>query len=270
MNSADKLRWSDIGREQALEGIDPTKHLKPVQGCGLKLVVRGSRHYELVSSFGSLRAEDCAILQSGTDQGFPVVALKDELRRSAAATRMLAGRDVFVFPSTIVTEPWVRRAPWEGVYFVVLDAKTLLFATSDRYLREVLERIDSAPTTRALPARLPEWGHVDVTTSCWMLRHFPSAGKNWGTVGTTTRWTDDRFEVVYVAGSASTPDLDQIERFWFPDEPTPEQRRKFRLERRPDGAVALATTAPPDIAADLLIWGFQTCRLKALELFGTR
>ena len=68
-----------------------------------------------------------------------------------------------------------RGTRWQGTYFVLLKANTLLCASSDRYLKSVLRRADEVPASRTLPDDLPEWKQVDFDAPMWMLRHIPEA-----------------------------------------------------------------------------------------------
>jgi len=263
-------KWSDLGRLLVGDGTLDAPAFAPIKKLRLSLVVEGSRHYEIVSSFGSLRSESCAIFQLEkplAEEGQPFVA---GLRKSAQSIRELVGREVFVFPSTIVKEPWIRQKPWEGSYYVLLDPSTLLIATSDHYLEETLKRVNSKVKGRALPRNLREWKWVNLAAPVWILRHFPRAGSDQTTIGTTASFTDVGFEVTYIPGEGKVLDMNRVERQWFDSKTTPEQRRKFPLIRQSDGTIQFSTRAPLDQKSDPLIWLWQTCRLRALDLFHYR
>jgi hypothetical protein len=87
----------------------------------------------------------------------------------------MAGCEVFVFePDRSGMEPWYEVKPWQGQYVVLLDRHTIITATSDAYLAEVLSNIDKKPARQALAGDLPEWKHVDPSADAWLLRHLPA------------------------------------------------------------------------------------------------
>jgi len=265
-----KPSWSDLGRLLVGDGTLNAPAFAPIKKLRLSLVVEGGRHYEIVSSFGSLRSESCAIFQLEkplAEEGQPFVA---GLRKSAQSIRELVGREVFVFPSTIVKEPWIRQKPWEGSYYVLLDPSTLLIATSDRYLEETLKRVNSKAKGRALPRSLREWKWVNLAAPVWILRHFPRVGSDHATIGTTASFTDVEFEVTYIPGEGKVLDMNRVERQWFDSKTTLGQRRKFPLVRHPDGTIQLSTKTSPEFEADASVWLWQISRLLALDLFHYR
>ena len=127
------------------EFVAEGKCLRPLTGRKVKLAATGSRNFERVSSFGSLRSEGCTII--GLEEPLPEAgaAWTQLLRKEAKEVRRLQHRDVFVFASPIETEPWVKPQPWEAAYFVLLKPDTILCATSDRFLADVLRSIDMGP-----------------------------------------------------------------------------------------------------------------------------
>jgi hypothetical protein len=50
--------------------------------------------------------------------------------------------------------------------------KVLIYATDRTYLEAVLERMAKRAKTRAIPADLPEWKHVDPSDRTWCVRHY--------------------------------------------------------------------------------------------------
>ncbi|MHC4407140.1 MAG: hypothetical protein ACYTG0_46605, partial [Planctomycetota bacterium] len=71
-------------------------------------------------------------------------------------------------------ESWAKVKPWQGEYVVLLKPHTIITATSDAYLTELLSRIDNGLARRALTDDLPEWKHVDTSAEAWLLRHLPA------------------------------------------------------------------------------------------------
>jgi hypothetical protein len=259
--------WLDLGVGLAigdLDQVDGGKHAKPLRGRKIEHIVSGARSFEGVSSFGGLRSEGCAILIFENDLGEAAREWTESLRKGARAVRALVGREVFVFPSVTVMEPWVKQAPWQGTYLVLLKPNTVLCATSDRYLESVLRRVDQAPEVRALPDGLPEWKHVDFDAPAWMLRHVPRSGNGSHPIGVTAAFTRDRFRLVYVPRSGSNIDLGPLKEEWY-RVLDPSRRDLLKIVRRPDGTVVLACGAR--LGEETLWFAWQLDRLQAFELF---
>jgi hypothetical protein len=186
----------------ALAEEEMAKYLKPLVARKVVLALRGARNYEWVTaSLPAYRMEGCLIMIFEKDLGEAGKAWEKMLRAGADEVRRMAGRDVFVHPPTKAMRP---ARPWNwpgklGVYLTMLNADTILCATSDKYLEEVLERIDMPPTRRALPDTLPEWKHVNSMAPVWILRHNSDPGERARVIeGVTWTLANDRFQAVYV------------------------------------------------------------------------
>ncbi|WP_435017863.1 hypothetical protein TA3x_005483 [Tundrisphaera sp. TA3] len=258
------LKWPEIGVANAIYDLDVHSHksLEPLLGKKIDLIVRGGRNYEGVSSFGSLRSESSTILLFPADLGDAGRKLIEAFRKNAKSVRTILNREVYVFPSPIKKEPWVKKTTWEGAYFVLLKPDTLLYATSDRYLEEVLRRVNDDRGIRALPDDLPEWKYVNFAAPAWVVRHFPKGGRDVRAIGMTAALSDQRFQVIYVPKPGDALDSGDVYKQWFTGSVpvTPQQREKFKLESRHDGTISFSTSAPPDIEADMLIWFWQCTR----------
>jgi hypothetical protein len=218
-------RWLRI---TALEGFfeaDDGKFLDALAGKKVVVALRGARNYDVVSKFGSLRSESCLVLtfenkfdESDKRKLATLFTRRKEVRR-------ISGREVFVFPSTTVMQSIYEKQPWQGTFIVLLDGKTLLCATSDRYLEEVLRRVDTKPADRALADDLPEWKHLDLNARAWLLRHLPVQRRVIS--GLTLSADRNGFRVVYVPFQESTADIaSQVRASWIraADPPPPEIR----------------------------------------------
>ena len=106
-----------LSREKKLE--DLFAKLDPVQGRKIECMVRGARNFEGVSSFGSLRSESCTIIVFEKELGGDGAKWTESLRKGSKAVQRLVGREVFVYPSATVMEPWVKETEWQGTYFVL-------------------------------------------------------------------------------------------------------------------------------------------------------
>ncbi len=209
-----------LNRLSALEGLfelDKEEFANMLAGEKVVLALRGSRNYDVVNSFGSLRNEGCAIVVFENNLDQFAKGWLGKLRDGAKKVKRIAGRDVFVFSSTIEMGPWVLQRSWQGTFIVLLQPNTLLCATSNRYLEGVLKRVDAKPAARALPADLPEWKHLDVSESTWLLRHIPGKGKRRLISGLTLSGNKDAFRVVYLPAAKSGKDIvKQVRARWIP------------------------------------------------------
>ena len=70
-------------------------------------------------------------------------------------------------------EAWVKLKPWQAEFVVLVDSRTLITASSDAYLEQILKGMKADPEGRALPANLPEWKYVDPSVKAWLLRRLP-------------------------------------------------------------------------------------------------
>jgi hypothetical protein len=235
----------------------------PLQGRDVSLAVQGARNFDLVTKFGGLRGEHCTLFILSIPLEAEGRDLTEQLRRNAASVRSMGGRDVFTFPSAILRQHEKKPLPWEGSYFVVLDPKTVLHATSDRYLAEVLARVTKPAPGRALADSLPEWGHVDLTAPAWVLRHFPPGGRDFGAAGMTASLRDERLRIEYLPRAGVPINLADVEKYWFLAEIEPERRAKCQLVRGPGGRVTFTITGASN--TEITLFGFQVAWLQAWD-----
>lgn len=156
-------------------------------------------------------------------------------------------------------EPWVKPTQWQGTYLVLLNSRTVLCATSDRFLESVLRRVDVAPEARALPESMPEWKQVDFNAPAWMIRHIPKVDEKAHAVGATAAFRRDGFRIVYIPKTGTVLDGKKIEAQWLL------LRNRIKTERRTDGTIVLSSDEKPGEDTMWFIW--QLYRLQAFELF---
>ena len=241
-----------------LEGLCETAHekyLEPLIGRKVSVAVRGERNAEVVSHFGSLRAEGCSIILFEHDLGAAAKEWTEVARRGAHQTRRYNGHEVFVFGSTIVMEGYVKLLPWQGTYMVLLTSKCLLCASSDRYLEYVLDHLDSPSAVRAFPESIPEWQHVDTTAPGWMLRHVPKSFKQ-TIIGVTMTATQDRCRIVYLRVKKENQDPKQfVLNRWLGKDPIVELAAPYDFEQRTDGTISVSAGVEAfDLETSLLIF----------------
>lgn len=212
---ADLSGWTQWQVLEGLLSLDKGKYVTPLAGRQVIAAVRGSRTYDVVSSFGSLRSEGCAIVIFEKDLDGAAAQWTTLLRAGAKAVKQVSDREVFVFDSQTAMEPWVKPKPWQGTFLVLLNSSTILCATSDKYLAEVLQNIDAPPAKRALPDKLPEWQHVDFAAPGWMLRHVPDQVAERTFSGVTLVTSKQRLRLIYVPlPMKETEALDLIRSKW--------------------------------------------------------
>jgi hypothetical protein len=237
--------WQEMGMNLATADfnlVDDGKISKPLRDRKIEYVVHGAKNFDSVSSFGSLRSEGCSIIGFEADLGDAAKEWVENLRKGSKAVKTLVGREVFVFPSTTVMEGGFKQTAWQGTYFVLLDPKTIICASSDRYLEAVLRRVDGLPGPRAFPESLSEWKYVEFDAPVWMLRHLPKVDPKSHSVGLTIAFLKDGFHVVYAPETGSDQDLNQIKRSWErwlvgPGADDQKATDRVKMERRTDGNV---------------------------------
>jgi outer membrane protein assembly factor BamB len=173
---SDKPVWSQI-QDLSLCGIaelEESAGLDQLIGKKVALAINGGRSFEVVSAFGSLRYQGCGIIRLAEPLPDGGRKLTDALRKASKAVRTIVGTEVFVFPDLTAMESTFKPKKWQGQFIALPAPDTLLSASSDAFLREVLERSKAAPTDRALAASLPEWERIDTAAPVWALRHIPS------------------------------------------------------------------------------------------------
>ena len=77
-----------------------------------------------------------------------------------------------------VPQPGHRLAQRDDENWLALARPDVMILTNRQaLLAEMLERANSGSKTRAVPASLPEWSHVDRNASFWGLRHYTDDSK---------------------------------------------------------------------------------------------
>lgn len=140
--------------------------------------VIGGRNYDVVSSFGTLRFEGASILVFEQ----PIENLTREIQNRIPADqltkRTIAGHDAFVLPvSRAERESYVEDLPWEGQFVVPIDHQTIVAASSEPYLRQVLARMkDAKQTEAAAPDDVPEYlKYIDPNADLLIVRVVPQS-----------------------------------------------------------------------------------------------
>jgi hypothetical protein len=141
-----------------------------LRGRRVSLMVAGGRDYRIASAFGSYVYESAAAFVLSE----PLGAAKEEWLRALSAeqtsSRRVAGWDVSVLPvDHSDRESHIEVQEWAGSYVALLDDRTIVTATSDRYLEEFLDRLNAGESPA--PARvLSLLREVSPEDDAWLLR----------------------------------------------------------------------------------------------------
>lgn len=144
----------------------------------LRWAVIGGRNYDVVSSFGTLRFEGASILVFEQPIENLTQEIQNRIQADQLTKRNIAGHDVFVLPvSRVGRESYVEDLPWEGQFVVPIDNQTIVAASSEPYLRQVLARMKEAKQTEAAaPDEAPEyWKFIDPNADLLMIRVVPQS-----------------------------------------------------------------------------------------------
>jgi hypothetical protein len=231
--------------------LDEGKVWEPLADKKISLALSGARNFETVSAFGSHRSEGCAIIVFEKELPEAGGAWLKEVRPRAKEIRKIAEREMFVFPSIVEMEAIFKLKPWQGSFIVLLNSTTLLCATSDAYLKEVLERIDHPAKGRALPSTLAEWKSVDPTSLAWMIRHVPEKQPSRRLEGVVWNQSERESKVTFFPSPGKLPAIEEFVRVrWIKSMPfTP-----AKVERTPGGLItASASTGGFDEASGFLM-----------------
>jgi hypothetical protein len=138
---------------------------KELAGLKVLCVVEGSRRFTRPGEFGMMPYEGCHILQFDPEADGTLKKVFRLCQEKADKQLEVAGTKVAVFTEQQGCDQWS--------YFVCRPRPgVLICATNQDYLEETLKRMESKPTTRALPPDLPEWKHVDSKACVWAIRHY--------------------------------------------------------------------------------------------------
>ncbi len=212
----------------------PAAFDETLRGRKVRWTLHGGRNTDIVSAFGSVRQEGASVIRFEDDLELETMQkLRNQLQENAEEVRRLHGSDVFVFPTNLdEMESVFKVKSWQGEFLVLLDRRTLITATSDVYLGELLARRKTKPEDQALPFSLPEWQYLDQTTDLWLLRHLPETNEQWdnlypqeprrllGFVWMISSSGDKSYRAVYLP--RPNMDIDDIARFpWTSDSQAP-------------------------------------------------
>ncbi len=229
----------------ALEGfweLDGGRYFQALAGNRVVAALRGARNFDVVSRFGSLRNEGCAVIVFEKRLDDIAKGWLQTLRGGAKQVRRIENREVFVFPSTTVMDH-MEQKPWQGTFILLAQPNTLLCATSDRYLTDLLRRLDAKSPGHAPLLDLPEWKQIDRKSGSWLLRHIPDHRPRRKINGLTLSANSGGFRLVYLPSAKSDKRLvNRVRAMWNPQ--GLELQPDIRLQK--DGTVVVASASGLD------------------------
>ena len=176
----------------------------------LAWAVHGGRNFKYVSAFGTVRQEGASVIQLAEKlHDSDLERWHKKLGSKCAKTLKMGQHVVYAFPfDRRGTDGWAKTQPWQGRFVVLVNAETVVKASSDRYLKQVLSRMDASDQAsneddappRALPASLQEWKYVDFTAHAWLVRHVPVPAESKTLSLKGIVWTSDRETGTHKAG----------------------------------------------------------------------
>ena len=133
------------------------------------LTLQGSRRFKPPRGLGEMPFEGCEIAVFETSLGEVGASFGEALGREAQRIEQIVGQTVFEFDEKLEEDHWT-------IFIGQPKPDILVVATNRAYLEEVLQRIATRASTRALPDNLPEWHALDPQAKVWAIRHFDRAG----------------------------------------------------------------------------------------------
>jgi len=136
-----------------------------LKGDKILLAVQGSRHFRPPSGLGMAPFEGCAIGVFASDITGHANSFMEEASKRALRMEQIEGHHVAVFQEKLEEDTWTT--------FVAFPKPNIAVAASnEKYLHEVLSRLNGKGAERALPDTLPEWKHVNAHAEFWAVRHY--------------------------------------------------------------------------------------------------
>jgi len=135
---------------------------RQIAGRNVILRVEGARRFRRPRDLGLMPYEGAtvAVLERGLDRG-----LAGSLHEGASRTETIEGTRVSMFRHRYESDDWT-------LFVCQPKPDVLIGATHRGYLADLLKRMKGRAPSRALPADLPEWKHIDRDSPFWAIRHY--------------------------------------------------------------------------------------------------
>jgi hypothetical protein len=151
--------------------LEHGKYYKKLTGAKVRLAVGAGRRFEMLNNRGARRFQGCHVIIC-KDLGQIYDWMLDTLREDAKSISHVAGHEIFVFDSFLKNNKRVEEAGWEGVFVALPDNTTILCASHEGFLAEMLRRRQDPTQDRNWPESLDVWNHVDHSSTAWLARWF--------------------------------------------------------------------------------------------------
>jgi hypothetical protein len=158
-----------------ISGFSPDRRAGASRAPTVAFALEGSRHFRSPKDLGMMLYEGAQIVVFEQ----PLGAAADDIKRCLIERY---GRPFFADDPVLQKETigghevfWFEHKQNSDVVktYLTLPRPDVLVSATDRgYLGEVLSRMSKKGATRAFPADLPEWRHLDMSKPIWAIRHY--------------------------------------------------------------------------------------------------
>lgn len=145
--------------------IDDGRYAKPLAGRNIKFGLEGARKFRAPAGLGDANFEGCEIVVFQQSLGALRQQLMTQMEQRAKHRQQIAGHRVAMFEQKLEDDLW-------KVFVAIPRPDTLICASDEGFLREVLTRMAQKGSKRALPESLPEWQEVNIAAPFFAVRHF--------------------------------------------------------------------------------------------------
>jgi hypothetical protein len=139
---------------------------KEFKDASIAAALEGSRSFRPPNGLGMAGYQGAMIAVFTDDVTSRAAAFLNRSASTAVLSEQIGGQPVEVFQDK-------SEGNIQTTYVAFPKPDTVVVATDESYLREVLARIGGKQGQRALPNTLPEWKHVDTNAAFWAVRHYP-------------------------------------------------------------------------------------------------
>jgi hypothetical protein len=138
---------------------------KQLAGREILLAAEASRHFTAPKEFGIMPFEGCEIIVFADKEHAAIRHFVDGCFEKSTGAVFIGDTKAALFEEKWQDDDWTLliAQPRPG---------TWLCATNQRYLEELLSRMNEPGEDRAFPDDLAEWKHIDRTAALWGIRHY--------------------------------------------------------------------------------------------------
>jgi hypothetical protein len=141
--------------------------LRLLSGRTVRWALYGGRHYVPIDSFGSSSGEDACIFVLDESLGDVRGEIRSLLHEEHVAVRTASNREIIALPPPEGRRP---KEKWEGTFVTFWDDRTIIVATSEQFLRQLLQGMTNPPAATAVgqPATA-YWAAIPPDADAWLI-----------------------------------------------------------------------------------------------------